>query len=75
MDLVMVMYRDFFRYNASSNWQVPKELDTLDYLDAIKNSMEDLWEDAEMAEVCRYLYGNRNMKIPEEYKQYLPQFL
>ena len=57
-------------------WQVPKKLDMIDdYLRPLQSGLKDVWADADMPEVCQYLYGNKATEIPEEIKQYLPRWL
>ena len=60
---------------ACSNWlQVPAP-ELLQPFDASKmpyNAIADLWADAQMEEVLRYLYGNSHLKLPEEWKCLFP---
>ena len=42
-------------------------------LDAMKHNFGDLWEDAEMREVCQYLYGNHKCTVPEKVKAQIPK--
>ncbi|CAL1161504.1 unnamed protein product [Cladocopium goreaui] len=42
-------------------------------LDAMKHNFGDLWEDAEMWEVCQYLYGNHKCTVPEKVKAQIPK--
>ena len=46
-----------------------------DFLESLQTNMEDTWGDAQMAEVCQYLYGNTDANLPPEVKQYLPRWL
>ena len=36
---------------------------------------DDMWQDAEMASVCHYLRGGKNLQIPENFRPYLPKRL
>ena len=54
--------------------EVPAALPTAEELFA---SMEygDEWEESQMREVCRYLRGGCNLKIPETFRPLLPSVL
>jgi hypothetical protein len=58
-----------------SLWQVPpaSEITMGHVLDAMKHNFGDLWEDAEMWEVCQYLYGNHKCTVPEKVKAQIPK--
>lgn len=57
--------------------EVPRagDIDMEDFLESLQTNLEDTWGDAQMAEVCQYLYGNTDANLPPEVKQYLPRWL
>ena len=56
-------------------WQVPpaSQIRMGHVLDAMKHNFGDLWEDAQMWEVCQYLYGNHKCTVPENVKAQIPK--
>jgi len=44
-------------------------------LDIFPQIGDDLWKDAAMPEVLKYLFGGKNLVLPEEWRRYVPTML
>ena len=51
----------------------PPQLDALELFNS--QDFDDIWHDARAPEVVRYLKGNRQLAIPDEWRPLLPQEL
>ncbi len=44
-------------------------------LDIFPQVGDDLWKDAAMPEVLKYLFGGKSLELPEEWRRYVPTVL
>ena len=47
---------------------IPSALETFASLD-----MDDVWTEADMPAVCRYLRGGTSLRIPDSFREFLPK--
>lgn len=47
---------------------------TIDELVSIFKSLDwaNIWKEARMGEVCRYMRGSTHLRLPKEYKEFIP---
>ena len=38
-------------------------------------SFDDMWDEAHMSQVCHYVRAGKDLKIPEEFRDYIPRKL
>jgi len=57
--------------------QVPiaSKLSVGDILAGMNGELSDVWGDAQMPEVCEYLFGNNHCEIPADIKAHMPKWL
>ena len=78
LTVFLINESSFFDMSPSKTWsnwlQVPgpELLQPFDASTMPYNAIADLWADAQMEEVLRYLYGNSHLKLPEEWKCLFP---
>ena len=36
---------------------------------------DDMWDEAHMSQVCHYVRAGKDLKIPEEFRDYIPRKL
>ena len=53
---------------------LPRAVDTFQSME-FGSDAESLWAEADIIGVCHYLRGGKNLRIPEEFRPYLPQKL